>query len=117
MPLRPDQGFFIEHTPFSLLLARTSGTGRNRMIEELREITLTDKAKTEAPIRTTFPEGNTPLAVASIRPHGELHLATVDEAKRHTTPAAVQKFGRDSTAFAALVPGFFATAAAREGAG
>src|ERR1051326_1082661 len=117
MPSSQDQGFFVEHNDFSVILARTTAKGRGPVIEELVEAPLVEKSAVEEAVKAIFPQGVVPLTAAAIRPSEDLHLATTDEGKRFTTPAAVQKFGKDSVELAPFIPGFFVVTAARDGAG
>jgi TonB family protein len=117
MPSSQDQGFFAEQNDFSLLVARTVGKGRALVIEELREAALVEKSAIDEALQAVFPSGPGDIAAAAIRPTEQLRLANAEEGRRLATPAAVQKFARESAEFAALQPGFFALAPAREGAG
>src|ERR1041385_1812646 len=117
MPSSQDQGFFAEQNDFSLIIARTTAKGRGPVIEELVEAPLVEKSAIEDAVKAIFPQGVGPLTAVAIRPSEDLHLATADEGKRFTTPAAVQKFGKDSVELAPFIPGFFAVTSARDGAG
>jgi hypothetical protein len=117
MPTSPDQGFFAEQNDFSLIVARTAGKGRAVVIEELREAALVEKSAIDEALQAVFPSGPGEIAAAAIRPTEQLRLANADEGRRLATPQAVQKFAKESAELAALQPGFFAVAAAREGAG
>lgn len=117
MPSSQDQGFFAAQNDFSLIVARTAGKGRALVIEELREAALVEKAAIDEALQAVFPSGAGEIAAAALRPAEQLRLANADEGRRLNTLPAVQKFARESAEFAALQPGFFAVASAKEGAG
>ncbi|MEO6568065.1 MAG: TonB family protein [Opitutaceae bacterium] len=112
-----DPAFFAAQNDFSLIVARTAGKGRALVIQELREVALVDKAAIEEAMRAVFPSGAGAITAAALRPAEQLRLANADEGRRIATPAAVQKFARESAEFASLQPGLFAVAPAKEGAG
>src|SRR3954469_7568586 len=116
MPPSQDPALFAAQNDCSLIIARTSGKGRALVIEELREGALTEKNAVEEALRAVFPSGPGAISAAALRPAEQLRLATLDEAKRLASPAAVQKFAREAAEFAALQPGFFAVTSAKEGA-
>src|SRR4051812_15183116 len=117
MPSSQDQGFFAAQNDFSLIVARTAGKGRSLVIEELREAALVEKSAVEEALQAVFPGGPGEISAAALRPAEQLRLANADEGRRMATPAAVQKFAREAAEFAALQPGLFAVAPAKDGAG
>ncbi|MEO7798147.1 MAG: PEGA domain-containing protein, partial [Opitutaceae bacterium] len=117
MPSSQDPAFFAARNDFSLIIARTAGKGRALVIEELREAALVEKAAIEEAMKAVFLSAAGAISAAALRPVEQLRLATADEGRRMATPAAVQKFARESAEFAPVQPGLFAVSPAKEGAG
>lgn len=117
MSTSPDPAFFAAQNDFSLIVARTTGKGRALVIEELREAALVEKPAVDEALQAVFPAGPGEISAAALRTAEQLRLANADEGRKLATPAAVQKFAREAAEFAALQPGFFAVAPAKEGAG
>lgn len=116
MPNVPETAYFLEPSDYSLLVARVSGLRRPVVIEDLREIPLSEKAQLEEVLRD-ISAGHPDARLAALRPAQRLHLANSDEARHYQTPAALQKFASESPKFSAEQHGWFAITQAREGSG
>src|SRR5437773_1212156 len=88
-----DKGNFVEFTDFSLILARTASLRSPYTLEELREVSLDNKASLEEAVHAVFPEtqsGGKAAVIASLRPKQRwMHFSTGDEAKKYTTLATL----------------------------
>jgi hypothetical protein len=90
-----NKGYYIELNESVLLAARTASLGHPAVIEDLREVTLDNKATVAQALTALFPEaGNgTARIVCALRPRQRFsHLAGDDEAAQSFTQAALQAF-------------------------
>lgn len=105
-----DPLFFFEQTDFSLRFARCAISETSLNIEELKEVLIGD-----APALSQFaPEGTQVVCALRTKPR-QLHLATLDDAKRFSGLAGLQQFALQP-AFAKGEPAWFAGVQASDGA-
>ena len=106
----PDKLFFFEQTDFSLRFARCVITETSLNIEDLKEVVSSD----EAGLAALAPAGT--QAVCALRPKSrQIHLASVDDAKRYSGLAGLQQFAQ-LPALAKNEPAWFAGVQASDGA-
>lgn len=106
----------LEETDFSLRFVRATVDSPTPRIEALQEAPLAEAEPLLAAARAVF--GPTPgEIVCLLRPHSAaLHLAGVDEAKRHAGAGGVRHFASAHPGFAGLPSVWIAAAQARDGA-
>lgn len=105
-----DKLFFFEQTDFSLRFARCVISETSLHIEELKEVSISDATALAA----LAPAGT--QVVCALRPKPrQLHLASVDEAKKYAGLAGLQQFAQ-LPAFTKGEPAWFAGVQASDGA-